>query len=872
MKVILTHNHADFDAVASLLAMHKLEPDAVPVLPRQVNRNVSQFLLLYDRQWNLTPAEDVALQREEVEMAYVVDTQGFDMVRGMSAETPLHIIDHHLQMRDLPATATFDGTPTGANVTLLVERIIERGVVIDGLEATLLLLGIYEDTGHFQFKSTTPRDFRAAAWLLEQEADLDTVREFTQQTLNVAQSGLFNRLQESSITLNVNSHEIVLSSASVPTQVREAAVIARELLEIFGSDALFVVMQTEDSVQMIARSVNDDVDVAAILREFGGNGHPRAAAAFVRETSLTSVLNKLIDTLPEFTAPAVRVEALMSWGVQTITNNTSVSEAHAMMRESGHEGYPVVDGDSLIGLLTRRAVDRAMLHDLHKLNVTEVMDAGQYAMHPFDSVELLKERMLASGWGQMPVIGEEGRLLGIVTRTDLINHWGQRPREAVRHHQILETMRAMFAPGVWALLEAIGQTAQAENKGLYLVGGIVRDLLLERQNLDIDLVVEGDAIEFAGSLAEQFGGEVQEHRKFGTAKWKIDEQVARALNHHWDAAAFPDSVDFATSRAEFYAEPSALPTVRRGSIKLDLHRRDFSINALAIRLSPAPMGHLLDFYNGERDLREGLVRVLHSLSFIDDPTRMLRAARFEQRFSFKIEARTEELIRGALELLKRVSGDRIRHEFNLILAEAHPLAALERLDDLGVLEHIHPALNIEPQTRDYFSKMEALRQEPPWPLPEDFDNWRVLAFSLLILHLSEAEVHDLGKRLSLPRSSLDQLLAVRAGYALRDQISDMTPADVVRHLEKLGMTAWLACWIVYNDAARLHLEQLVTQWQYQHPTLNGADLQAMGLPPGPDIGQLLSEIRSAWLNGEINDGREERIFTEGRIRQLTAQP
>jgi tRNA nucleotidyltransferase (CCA-adding enzyme) len=867
LKVILTHNHADFDAVASLLAMHILEPDAVPVLPSQVNSNVTQFLLLYGRNWPIIPPEDLALQREKVDLAYVVDTQSFDMVRGMSAETPLHIIDHHPQDRDLPSGASIEGEPTGANVTLLIEKITVRGIVIDNLEATLFLLGISEDTGHFQFKSTTARDLRAAAWLMEQNADLDTVREFTQHAMNVVQSSLFHRLQESAITLKVNSHDIVVTSASVPTQIRESATIARELLEVLGCDALFLVMQIGDDVQIIARSTNDNVDVADIVREFAGNGHPRAAAAFLRDADLNIILNRLIDVLPQHTQPSVRVEALMSWGVQTIASSATVAEAHAIMLESGHEGYPVIAHGVLVGLLTRRSVDRAVLHNLQKLRVTEVMDAGQHALRPSDSIDLLKERMLATGWGQIPVTDEDGLLLGIVTRTDLIKHWGQPPQEADHHQQIVDTMRAMFAPGVWAMLQAISQTAQAQNKGLFLVGGIVRDLLLERPNLDIDLVVEGDAIELAKTLADDYGGSIQQHKQFGTAKWKLDEHIG----FDWDAAAFPQAIDFATSRAEFYEAPSALPTVRSGSIKLDLHRRDFSINALAIRLSPAPMGHLLDFYNGERDLREGVVRVLHSLSFIDDPTRMLRAARFEQRFGFQIEARTEELIRGALDLLKRVSGDRLRHEFNLILAEAHPLPMLERLGDLGVLENIHSGLKIGPQVREYFAALDGLRQNSPWPLPDDFDDWRVLAFSFLILDYDESMLNDLGKRLTLSRQSLDQLRAVKAGYTLRDDVGAMTPAEVVHHLEGLGMTAWLACWVLYEDLARHNLEKLVTEWQYIHPTLKGDDLLAMGLRPGPDVGQLLDEIRSAWLNGEVKNGHEERVFAEGRIRQLTAQ-
>ena len=205
---------------------------------------------------------------------------------------------------------------------------------------------------------------------------------------------------------------------------------------------------------------------------------------------------------------------------------------------------------------------------------------------------------------------------------------------------------------------------------LYAVGGFVRDLLLAQPNFDLDLVVEGDAIRLAQELVAATGGRLRSHRRFGTAKWILPAELAG------ENGQLPDSLDFVTARTEFYEHPTALPTVERSSIKQDLHRRDFTINTLAVRLTPDRWGELLDFYGGREDLEDGVIRVLHSLSFVEDPTRILRAARFEQRFDFEIEPRTEELIGDALDLLDRVSAERVRHELELILAEAEPERAL----------------------------------------------------------------------------------------------------------------------------------------------------------------------------------------------------
>jgi tRNA nucleotidyltransferase (CCA-adding enzyme) len=863
MKVILTHENADFDAVASLLAMHKLEPDAIPILPHNVNRNVEQYLLLHDP--GVMRAEDVP-HLGKVELAFVVDTQSFNMVRGMSATTPVYIVDHHHRRDDLPAHHTFTGDLTGANVTLLVERIEERGIAIDSLEATFLLLGIYEDTGNLTYKSTTARDMRAAAWLLEQGADLDIVGEFLHHTMNNVQANLLERLEQSAMKMVIHGHSFVLASTQLDEQVKEAALVAHELLELMGTDAVFIVQQVRENVQIIARSKVDDIDLGGLLREFGGNGHDRAAAGLVRDSSVTSVVKRLIDLLPQYTLQAERVEAIMSQGVMTIDSQRTIAEAQASLMESGHEGYPVVEDGRLVGLLTRRAVDRAVLHHLQNLKVAEIMEAGDYSVRPSDSVDDLKDRMLAAGWGQMPVVDDEGRLIGIATRTDLIKHWGTRPGERERYQALREKFQALLSPGIWALLEAIGRTAEAQHKGLFMVGGIVRDLLMGQPNLDIDLVVEGDAIELVKALQQTYGGTVHFHRQFATAKWGIDAPVIAKLGFTWNPFDYPATIDFATSRAEFYEAPTALPTVRRGSIKLDLHRRDFSINALAMRIAPPPMGQLLDFYNGERDLQHGSIRVLHSLSFIDDPTRILRAVRFEQRFGFRIETRTEELLIAALPLLGRVSGERVRNELELILWEPHALQILERLQALHALEAIHPKLTFSDSSRVLFQQLAEVEARPPWKLSPNF-NWLALRFALWLHGLDRHDVETVSERLKLPRTLSDPIRDTQIGLQHLDELGTMPPSSVVAHFEKLGELSWLVNWMLASPSSRSKLAKLATTWRDVHPRLKGDELKTMGLKPGPLTGKLLWELRAAWLDGKFNTEQEEYAYARQWIQE-----
>jgi len=861
LRLILTHDNADFDAVASLLAAHKLDPAALPVLPQRVNRNVERFLTLYAGAFPFVRRDELRRGRS-VEHVTVVDAQSFSTARGMQPETPIHFIDHHPLTRELGPHQRYTGGEVGACTTLLVEQMIEEGVHIEPLEATLLLLGIYEDTGTLLYGTTTARDARCAAWLLERGADLDTVREFLQHRLSPAQQRLYEQLLANAETHTVNGHVIVLASTRAGRPVEEIATLAHKLRELYEPSAVFVLVQLNGNLQLVARGTTDAVDVSEVARRFGGGGHTRAAAALVRNAKLTDVRRRVLEMLPEVVAASVRVADLMSFGVQTVRPNEQIKSVAKRMARSGHEGFPVVERGRVIGLLTRRAVDRALQHGLGSVRAYEVMEAGEVTVTPQDSIEVLQQRMMRSGWGQIPVVDAQGKLLGIVTRTDLIKRWGQRPDNG-RRQAILRQMQQALPQGVWRLLQVVAQQAQAEGMGLYVVGGFVRDLLLGTPNHDVDFVVEGDAIALVRALRSAYGGDMRSHAQFGTAKWLLDENVAQTIGADPNAPHWPEAVDFVSARTEFYERPTALPTVERGSIKLDLHRRDFTINTLAIRLAPEPMGALLDFYGGEQDLREGVIRVLHSLSFVDDPTRMLRAVRLEQRLGFRIEPRTEELIRGALDLLGRVSGDRIRHELALILAEEHPLLALWRLQRLGILAALHPKLRVDEWLRCAFYALQYARQNPPWPSLEQFEHWMLTGFSLLTSRLSADELEQFGRRLLFSRAYLDHLHDARTAIAHLPQLSTpQRPSVVVALLEPLGEVGWLAAWAAAPTAvARDQIVAFARTWRFVRPTVSGHDIHELtALPPGPLYGALLQRLRQAWLDGEAHNEAEERAL------------
>src|SRR5512137_132862 len=392
LTLILTHENADFDAVAAQLGARLLDPAAIPVLPRRCNRNVRAFLSIYADELPFVEAND--LPRRTIGQVVLVDTQGLVTVKGVTATTPVHILDHHPLARELPQDWTYRGEPVGATTTLLVEELRTRGLSLMPVQATLLLLGIYEDTGSLSYQTTTARDAHAAAWLLEQGANLSVVGEFLHHLLSAAQRELFDRLVESAQTHIVAGHSVVVSAQVAHGYAEEVSTLAHKLRDVLDPDALFVLVALDGSLQMVCRSMTDDIDVGVIAMRFGGGGHSRAAAALIRERALGDVVSELLEVLPQVIRPAVTVAQIMSRPVQTVTPDTRVADAAERMRRTGHEGYPVVRDGRVVGLLTRRGVDRGMQHGLGNRPVERVMDKGEVFVTPDDPVEKLEQLMI----------------------------------------------------------------------------------------------------------------------------------------------------------------------------------------------------------------------------------------------------------------------------------------------------------------------------------------------------------------------------------------------------------------------------------------------------------------------------------------------
>lgn len=867
MDLITSHTNADFDALASMVAASLLYPTAVMTLPGGMDRNVREYLSLHGEVIPLLPPQDVPLDR--VKRLIIVETQHAKRIGRFAAlvgkpgvRTILY--DHHAPQLPTVQADEIHLQPYGANTTQMVALLREREIQIDRLQATLFALGIYEDTGSLTFSTTTPEDVETAAWLLRQGANLDVVASYVNRTLTEDQRKVFNQLLSTAETHRIHGLLVLVAVAETPETPDELALLAHKLRDVEASDAVITINQLHDAVLLVLRSNVDAVNVAEIARHFGGGGHDRAASATIHDADVAHVKEELLKVLQRVVRPRVTASSLMSYPVRTITPETPVEDASRLMLRYGHGGLTVVDEGRVVGMISRRDVDRALHHNLGHAPVRGYMSRNVVTLTRDTPLPEIERIMIERDVGRLPVL-DDGRLVGIVTRSDVLRaiHGERRIgdhtlyRGAGPPRNIWNLFQERVPPAERELLLSIARVADEMNLTVFLVGGAVRDLLLGGETIDLDLLVEGEGIPLAEEVGRRFGGHVVAHPKFHTATVELTDGRR---------------VDFATARTEFYQYPAALPTAEHSSVREDLYRRDFTINAMAMQLNGDEAGRLLDPFGGGRDLADGAIRILHNLSFVEDPTRILRAVRFEARFGFRMDERTEELARQAIEmeLLDRVSGQRIREELLHIFQRPFPEVALRRMDNLGVLSALEPAWRFTGPAPEFGRLEDALAWAKTEPAVAshliDAAHQRLL---LIFVPMTEESAARLAHRLRLRKkeailarlaTGIPSLLPILDDPALKpsalDEYLGRLPAPVALLL--------LAC----SDSPRVweRVKEYLTVLHFTRPLLTGDDLRQLGVPRGPQIARIMRALRQAQLDGEITT-REAAVALARRLAE-----
>jgi tRNA nucleotidyltransferase (CCA-adding enzyme) len=875
MEILSTHINADFDALAAMVAALRFHPEARLFFPGSREESVRQMLesgivdLSEIKRRDVDPA---ALTR--VILCDVRQRDRIGIVADWLRENPgieVWAYDHHPATDDdVPVRGGIVDPAAGSTSTILSEEMRRRGLPCSAAEANLLLLGIYEDTGSLTHATTGPRDLAAALWLLEHGGDLGVVRRFLTRPLSAQHLDILHRMTQRLEVHRVRGHRVGLVEIDLDGYVEELAPLVSRCLEIFELPLLFALFTEaeNDRVTLIARGDLPGFDLGQALAEVaGGGGHATAAAARIKERTVLEIREQLLAYLRRALPPSARARDLMITPFYELPSTTTVDEAKARLNAWRVTAVPVVDAEQgrVVGVVTRTLLDAAIQHGLGGRPIERITAPEIVWADPDAPAEEVEERMLAKR-PRFVLVGdpEAGRPLGLITRMQILRHLHGRleafeerldrraEQQREKREKIAQLLDRRLPPFLQERVATIARVSREAGVPVYLVGGFVRDLLLERENRDVDLVVEGDGLAFAVRLAEALGGHRREHRAFLTAV------VVDRDGFH---------IDVATARSEFYRAPAALPEVQMSALRQDLFRRDFTINTLAVRLGPEPVPELIDYFGGRNDLKEKVLRVLHSLSFIDDPTRVLRAVRLELRLGFHISPETLRLVEVALAegIFDQLSGSRLREELAMLLDDpALALRGLDRLAELGVLRAVHPQIELGSGTRE---RLRAARAACDWYQLEGLTEPPVRPWRLILLALA-ADLDAAGRTLLADRLHLagedrrlltgfpERLAAARP--ALRGA---PRPHRVAEALEPLAGEELLLLMAEGTDEARAWVRRHLTELRHVRLEIRGADLVAAGVPQGPEIGRALEATRRARLDGLLpgSDPRQAEL-------------
>jgi tRNA nucleotidyltransferase (CCA-adding enzyme) len=860
LEVITTHLNADFDAMASMVAAKKLYPNGIQVFPGSQERNLRDFFIRSSFYF-LDFARSRSVPPEEIKRLILVDTRQSSRIgkfaeAAESGEVDIHVYDHHPDSPDDVHGSLEVVEMTGSTTAILTRIIRERGLELTPQEATIMALGIYEDTGSFTFASTTPQDFEAAAFLLSRGADLNVVSEIITRELTAEQVALLNDLLEHSTNFHVSGIEVVIARTTAQEYVPDFAVVAHKLMDMENIQVLFALAQMEDRVFVVGRSRLPEVDVAEILAEMGGGGHSYAASAAIKDQPLAQVEERLRQILHKRVHPWRQAREIMSFPVKSVAPEVSLDRAELILNRYSINALPVMADSRLLGVITRQTVEKGIYHGLKTHPVKDYMTTEVATVEPEASLPEIREKLMVHKQRLLPVV-EDGKVIGIISRTDLLHLLTAEDDEAqwsqpVRTKNIVSLMRERLPKDILKILQQVGEVATELKFQAYVVGGFVRDLLLRHENLDIDIVIEGDAIIFARLFASRYGTRSREFQKFKTA-----------------VLIFPDGfkIDVATARTEYYEAPGALPVVEYSSIKMDLYRRDFTINTLALKLNAGEFGTLLDFFGAQRDLKEGRISLLHNLSFVEDPTRVFRAVRFEQRFKFRITKLAANLINNAVRhnFFDRLSGARLFQELRLILQEENPLPAVTRLAEFDLLKAVHPRLNYDEATRSMLERVQAVLSWYDLLYLEDkYQRWLVY-FLGLVEPLNPRELGEMLKGFNLSpklsRSLVQGKAAADQGLISLSRLGEPGRSRIYHLLAPLD-TEYLLYILAKSrqELSRRAISLYFTHLKKLKPELRGRDLVALGYKPGPLIREMLDSLLEARINEKVKSRKEEKDF------------
>ncbi|HMK60076.1 MAG TPA: CBS domain-containing protein [Dissulfurispiraceae bacterium] len=876
MDVITSHINADFDSLACAVAARKIYPGAVIVFPGSLEKKVRDFIEVFKLD-GISRFKDIDV--DQISRLIIVDTKHPDRIGMFKAllskkGVAIHIYDHHPPTRDDIKGSLNVLDTVGAASTLFAEIIREKKYPITPMEATLLCLGIYEETGSLIYSSTTPRDLAAASFLLKRGANLNIVADFLKEEFSKETVALLNELVQSLKEVVIHGIRIRIGKGTMES-FGDVSYLAHKIMDMedLDMDALIILISMADKILIVARSKVTELNVSHLLAEFGGGGHSTAASATIKDVPFEIVEEKIMDSLRKNIRPIKLAVDVMTTPVVVIPGESKVKDAEDMMTRYGVNVLPVLKGGEYKGIITREVVEKALFHGFGKSKCLDFATTDATTVMPETLLSEIEKTMIEQNQRFVAVMDGE-KIVGAITRTDILRALYEdvlrksrlMPEQTMRGgsyqafgRNVSSLLKDTLPAGLYDFIVLAGNVADELGYGAYLVGGCVRDILRREENLDIDIVIEGDGISFARNLGERIAAKVTVHQAFGTA------MVIKDMF----------KLDVATARTEYYEAPAALPKVETSSLKRDLYRRDFTINTLAVRINHKDFGHLIDFFGGQRDLKDKVIRVLHNLSFVEDPTRAFRAIRFSERFGFKITKHTENLIKLAvrMNIFDKLSGTRLYDELTLIFSETDPIKSLKRLADYDLTQLIHPKLKFSSELE---AIMESVHDVISWFdllfLNEKHD--KELLYILALLHgLSRDERGAALERLVVPDKTRDFIIRVfNAAQKIARNLIPGNPVMIYHLLIDCEIEALLFSMASLQDNEKKKaISQYLLELRTIKPLINGEDLKSLGVQPGPLYSKIFGEVLNEKLVKKLPTKQDEIEFVRKNISRWVNQ-
>ncbi|MFO7815055.1 MAG: CBS domain-containing protein [Halanaerobiales bacterium] len=865
MDLIISHENTDIDGLAGMIAASKLYTEGQVVVSENMTTLAQRFLALYKDEFDISRYDEV--DYDNINRVIVIDTHEFDRLGKLTElikwdEVEVIVYDHHPHQK-LDWIKIDLSENVGSATSIIVNRLKRENIKLNRSEATLFALGISADTGNFMHLNTESEDLMAFAYLLEMGANKKVINEYLLETLDKNQKRVFELLIKHRKEIRIKDKNITLFNLKYPRYVTGLNNVVEKIKLLYQLSVVFVLVEMEGKVIIIGRSSDENVNLEEIFSELGGGGHSGAGSVSLK-TDLELARNKLETTIREKIKVSAKVKEVMQDPLK-VKQDLKLEKVKEIMEEKDISGVLVVNEEERVkGIFTTRDLRRLNEEDdLYRVPVKGYMTKKLIYIKPEDTIHQAQEKMVNNDIGRLPVIDQNDKVIGIITRRDILNQYYQEETAHQNQNRYVSSLvsitpekvkilkkLAELPDQIRKLFKKIGKIAQDNDSRVFLVGGMVRDLLLDKENKDFDFVVEGNIEGLIRDVALNYDVDYKYNSNFQTGSMLIED--------HYE-------LDFAVSRNELYTHPGALPKVKKADLFDDLFRRDFTVNALAVALHPEEYGYLYDFFKARADVENRILKALHRFSFLDDPTRIIRGIRIVLQHNLEIEEETKALMQEAIRLnrFSDVTFPRIYKELRLLFTEKPGEEFLNILEEIPFLRLLYDGYKIPDNIKSKWERAEH------YLAYFDNNNYNVKEWAVYFSLIFKEIPRSLIERWSLNSQVKDIILFKPNEYNIKE-ITELTGSvELYSSLKEISNEKLILLMAEYEDQK---LEDKIFYFLEKiseiRISLDGNDLIELGFKEGPIISRALKLLKRQVLKGNLKTRQEQLDYAKKLKKKL----